>query len=423
MKRFICLAAVAAVCAAALSASGCASAAAPHLRATAASPFGVHARARDGSVPNHVITMVVEDRAGQFDPVVAEPYLDYASVGLKDANAFHAAGIKTMYYTDPNRSHTGTPMYTKDETTFAHDCNNNRILVHGKPVTTYQMDPRSPHLEPLWAAWVASVLNAGYQYDYIFEDATNSIHNESARPCGYTEPSWTAASNANDIALGQHIIYNGLGTLTDGYNKPPPSFLVNPTTDGGMLEDCYVKDSHVWPKAEKVIWANYATTELRMIRAKRMMFCRDLIAFPAASSIDQRQYMYASFLMTYDPSWTILSEKFSTPSNLEIFPEEGLVALEPLIPTPFRITKLETSPWTYGRQYAACYLWGQPIGACATAVNSDVVGTSHPFPWPGVYNHTLVLNGGGILDGGTATVDGPAPPAVIPGDSSVIAIQ
>ena len=368
--------------------------------------------------------MVVEDRAGQFDPVGAKPYLDYASVALKDANAFHAAGIKTIYYTDPNRSHVGTPMYTKDESTFAHDCNGNRIvIVHGKPVTMYQMDVRAPHLEPLWAAWVASVLNAGYQYDYIFEDTTNSIHNESALPCGYTEPIWTAASNANDTALGKPIIYNGLGTLNDGYDKPPTSILVNPTTDGGMLEDCYVKNSHVYPKAQKVIWANYATTELRMIREQRLMICRDLIAFPAETSLDQRLYMYASFLMTYDPSWTILSEKFSTPSHLEIFPEEGLVALNPRIAAPFRITMLETSQWTYGRQYAACYLWGQPIGACATAVNSDDVRTPHPFPWPGVYKHTLVLNGAGILDGGTATADGPAPPAMIPGNTAVIAIQ
>jgi hypothetical protein len=422
MKRFIQLFAIA-VCAAGLSVYGCTSAVAPHLKGTAASPSGAHTRARDLSVPNHVITMVVEDFAGQFDPVEAEPYLDYASVGLKDANAFHAAGIKTMYYTDPNRTHVGTPMYTKDESTFAHDCNNNRILVHGKPVTTYQMDVRSPHLEPLWAAWVASVLNAGYQYDYIFEDTTNSVHNLSAIPCGYTEPSWTAASNANDTALGQHIIYNGLGTLGDGYNEPPPSFLVNPTTDGGLLEDCYVKDSHVFPKAQKVIWANYATTELRMIRAKRLMFCRDLVAFPADQSLDQRMYMYASYLMTYDPSSTVLSEKFSTPSHLEIFPEEGLVALNPIIPKPYRITKLETSHWTYGRQYAACYLWGVPIGACATAVNSDDARTPHPFPWPGVYGHTLVLNGSGVLDGGTATVDGPAPPSMIPGNSAIIAIQ
>ncbi|HEY7979872.1 MAG TPA: hypothetical protein VID19_00190, partial [Candidatus Eremiobacteraceae bacterium] len=91
-----------------------------------------------------MITMVAEDKAGQFDPVRAAQYLDYAGVGLKDANAFHAAGIKTMYYTDPNRSHKGTPMYTHDESTFAHDCNNNRIQVRGKPVTTYQMDVRSP---------------------------------------------------------------------------------------------------------------------------------------------------------------------------------------------------------------------------------------------------------------------------------------
>ncbi len=426
MKRLIAIAAIA-VCAAGLSVSGCASAVAPHLKGTATSPSGRDARARDGSVPNHVITFATEDFAGQFDPVKAAQYLDYVAVGLKDANAFHAAGIKTIYYTDPNRTHKGTPMYTNDETTFAHDCNGNRITLGNKPVTTYQMDPRSPNLEPLWAAWVASTLNAGYEYDYIFEDTSNSIHNNSAVPCGYTLPTWTAASNANDTALGQHIIYNGLGTLTDrfrhGYDQPPPAILLNPTTDGGELEDCYVKDSQTNPKAKTIVWNNYETSELAMVAAKKLFVCRDLIAFPAQDNIAKRIYMYTSFLLTYDPSTSMISEKFDTPSNLEVFPEEGLVALNPLKPEPTTINKLKTAHWTFGRQYANCYLWGQAIGACAPVVNADVPTASHPFPWPGVYSHTLVLSGAGVLDGGVADPTGPAPPDMMSGTTALIAIQ
>jgi len=40
-----------------------------------------------------------------------------------------------------------------------------------------------------------------------------------------------------------------------------------------------------------------------------------------------------------------------------------------------------------------------------------------------VYNHTLVLNGAGVLDGGTASANGPAPAATIAGTSAEIAIQ
>lgn len=409
-----------AACAASLSLAACGSAGSPQPSVVASADHGtLHFAAR-----SHVLTWDWYDSVGLVDPNVAAPYLDYAAVQVNDANKFDAAGIKTIFYTDPNRSHKGTPMYTKDETTFAHDCSNNRIRVGHRPVVTYQMEVRSPNLEPLWGAWVSRVLGSGYNYTYVFEDGANNIHNESGVPCGYTESSWTAASNANDIALGPNlIIYNGLGTLGDGFGEPPPSILLNPTSAGGMLEDCYIKDSQSNPKSKTDVWNNYETTELAMVAAKKLFVCRDLIGFPAQTNIAKRTYMYTSFLLTYDLSTSIISEKFDTPSHLAVFPEEGLVALNPLKPEPTSIDRLKTAHWTFGRQYANCYLWGRAIGACAPVVNADVASASHPFPWPGVYSHTLVLSGAGVLDGGIADPTGPAPPNMLPGSSAVIAIQ
>jgi len=37
--------------------------------------------------------------------------------------------------------------------------------------------------------------------------------------------------------------------------------------------------------------------------------------------------------------------------------------------------------------------------------------------------HTLVQSGGDILDGGTASTVGPAPPTTIPGSTAIIEIQ
>ena len=104
-------------------------------------------------------------------------------------------------------------------------------------------------------------------------------------------------------------------------------------------------------------------------------------------------------------------------------PESELVALNPLIPAPADISGLSTTTYTYGRQYANCYLGGVPIGSCAPVVNADGPKHAHAFPWPGAYSHTLVLNGGGVLDGGTALTNGPAPTALVAGESAVIAIQ
>jgi hypothetical protein len=409
-----------------LALAGCSSAGAPRPGSFSAQSrvfADPRSHVRAFGIPNHVLTLDAYMHAGMVDPVIAAPYLDYAEVQHADANAFDAAGIKTILYTDPNRSYVGSPMYNSDETTFAHDCNGNRILVGHRKITTYQMNVESPNLEPIWAEWVANVVGAGYNYTYIFEDGANNVHNDSAKPCGYTEPAWTAASNANDIALGQTIIYNGLGTLGDGWNKPPPSILLNPTTFGGSLEGCYGNSTVQNPLPKTIVWLNYETTELTMNNAQKHFDCRGLQLFPAKTSLNRRIYMYASFLLTYDLASSDISEKFSTPSNLAVFPEETLVATSPIIPTPTNVNKLKTSHWTYGRQYAACYLWGVFVGSCAAVVNADNPNSPHAFPWPGVYSHTLVLSGAGVLDGGTASVTGPAPPATIPGTSALIAIQ
>jgi hypothetical protein len=90
---------------------------------------------------------------------------------------------------------------------------------------------------------------------------------------------------------------------------------------------------------------------------------------------------------------------------------------------PSSIDQLSQGASVYGRQYKNCYYAGRWIGACASVVNSDYAAASHPMPWTNLYHHTLVLSGGDILDGGTASMNGPAPPSIIPGTSAIIVIQ
>jgi hypothetical protein len=226
-----------------------------------------------------------------------------------------------------------------------------------------------------------------------------------------------------NATLGQTVIYNGLGTLADGVTKPPPSIALNPSVSGGMLEGCYNNVGPTNPLPKKAVWQNFENSELTMAAQRKIFVCRGLSSTPAQLVYDQRLYQYASFLLSYDPASSVISEKFATPSNLEVEPESGLVALNPLIVSPADISGLATSTYTYGRQYANCYLNGQAIGSCAAVVNADESKNAHPFPWPGVYSHTLVLNGAGVLDGGTAKINGPAPGPNIAGTSAIIAIQ
>jgi len=50
-----------------------------------------------------------------------------------------------------------------------------------------------------------------------------------------------------------------------------------------------------------------------------------------------------------------------------------------------------------------CFYAGKLIGSCAVVVNPG----SSTITIPGGYTRSLVLTGGGILDGGTANVNGP----------------
>ena len=130
---------------------------------------------------------------------------------------------------------------------------------------------------------------------------------------------------------------------------------------------------------------------------------------PGASDIASRQFVYASFLLTYDLTTSILFEDYATtPSNLWVYPESELVALNPVVTAPATIAGLEVSLGVYAREYTACFIRGSYVGPCAAVVNSDGT-SSHPFPFPTKYHHAMALAGGGVLDGGTIGTNGAAP--------------
>jgi hypothetical protein len=127
----------------------------------------------------------------------------------------------------------------------------------------------------------------------------------------------------------------------------------------------------------------------------------------ADQSIDLRQYWEASFLLSYDVKSSMVRQKFENPSGFELNPETELVVLDPVVGAPNDVNGLKTSTGAYAREYRSCYIKGSPVGPCAAVVNPDKSSTVG-FPFSN-YHHTLVMNGGGILDGGTISTSGPAP--------------
>ena len=354
-------------------------------------------------------------------PAQAAPYVDALLTVPSTGGIVKAAGILSMLYTDPNRVAPGTPMYTNDETTFAHDCNNSRITVQGSP--DYLMDVHSTHLWSLWPQEVQLFQTWGATWDYIFEDSADEIQTQklSAQPCNFSQSDWTSNTNTMDDNLSLPIIYNGLGLIPTGYSSPGPSIGLNPTTNGGMSEDCY---SGRTPTGYffQPHWSAEENTEITMAQAGKLFVCQSDWYVDAASAVSQRMYQYASFLLTYDRNSQYVKSEFQTPSAVHVMPETQLVATSPLVGTPSNINGLLIGSGLYGREYAACYIGGNYVGPCAALVNPNNPKNFRPlpFPWAGKYHHTLVTAGEGWYDGGTISPTGPAPPSLVAGATGLI---
>ncbi len=359
------------------------------------------------AVPNHVMTADYVATNGGTTKAASTlaPWLNWASTSWQENPDVKAAGIKAMFYTDPNRQQPGDPMYTSDETTFAHTCGGSRIK--STYITSqYLMSPASSSMRTQWKNYVAEESD-GATWDAIFEDDTNDVLYTTATPCDYSAPSWLSSSQGQDSSLSPTpIIYNGL-QIDDQMALNSSSNVL-----GGMYEGCY-SDSTTYPKIwDDPYWLNMENTELAMAKAGKLFICLGRDTTSASSAVDARLYVYASFLLTWAQTSSILWESYGTSSAFNVLPEVKLVAMNPLVAAPTDVSSLKTSGGVYAREYANCYIYGTAVGACATVVNPDRY-NSHSYPYGTKYKHTLTLSGSSVIDGGTVTATGAAPPTTL----------
>lgn len=348
----------------------------------------------------------------------ATPLLTWATIPAQLAPTISARGIKTMFYTDPNRQAVGDTMYGDDSATFEHTCDGQRIVTTalGQDV----MRIHGPDMLALWKTLVASRVAYGH-IDAIFEDNAGGLDEYgtssfSGMPCFYNDSYRLADEKIMETGLGKPVVYNALGGLNG--QGVSTSITLNSSTIGGMFEHCYAQ-TDTKPKVFDWVWRATENTEIQMANERKLFFCMTADRRDAASATDGRQYVYASFLLTYDIGSSILWSGHTSSSGFNVAPETQLVALNPIVPTPSDISGLKTASGLYGREYGACYLKGLPLGPCAFVVNPDYY-NSHAFPYV-KYHHSLVLSGGAILDGGSVSVSGSAPPAAVPPLGSSIA--
>jgi hypothetical protein len=352
----------------------------------------------------------------------AAPYITWAQTGSTSASAISAAGIKTQFYSDPNKTSPGggDPLYSADETTFAHDCNGNRVSDVYNGVTQDVMNVSGSSLQALFVNYVNRMVASGH-FDAVFEDDAGPPMKDtyvtySGTPCSYSDASWLTAGQALNQLPSLPVIFNGLNIFNGQGPSESMAILQSANTIGGSLEHCYSDDSQ--PKMAGWVWQTIENSELEVAADNKLFFCVTRNLSSAASETDPRIYALASFLLTYNPTTSVLWEQYATASGFHVEPESQLVALDPLVPAPSNVSGLQQTGGTYGRQYGQCYYAGNFVGPCAVVVNPT--SSSAPFPFP-QYSHTLVLSGGGVLDGGTAATNGPAPPAsLLPSEAAIV---
>lgn len=394
-----------------------------------ANPRGASVVAAAG-IPSHVLTLTY---LGGYDAprlssyAQAGPWTTWALTGLREARSVADAGIKTIWYTNPNRvsSKDPTRLYDEDETMFAHDCNGQRIRVtKGRGDERYLTDPTSPKLVDRWRKAAQN-----HHFSALFDDtADNVAQGLSAKPCNFDQDDWTKKNIALITALNYPVIYNELAMFRKEarrYVGLSPAIGLNaaPNAIGGELEGCYVTYERREARVGGTAWSLTEGTQLQMARDGKLFVClsRAKRKVAAEDAIDYRLYTYASFLLSFDLRTSMLAEPFYTSaSGINVMPEVALVPTDPMQKVGTDVNVLRTSTGAYGREYAQCYIGGSALGACATVVNSDE--DAHSFPYK-AYKHTLVLSGAGVTDGGSAQPTGPPPPASIPPLTGIIAFK
>ena len=335
-------------------------------------------------------------------------------------SAVKSAGILVKTYGDPDTSGSnhGVTFPVGDE---LKDCSGNVLTVYGgRPLlnqssSTYQTD---------WAnAYNPYFATNGYQFAF-YDNGNAWLSRDGGTPC----PSDTQLQNGVITIIQNSTVpvqYN-TGSLI-GTRKAPAEAISKAEFDNAsnlqyvVSENCYSGEAA--GEARRIVgteWQESEDTELYTPISNRSFQCNSENTTNDGSTLGDRTYAYASFLISFNPQysawgsyWCLNSSDHSsggpyndcnytsTGDSIQIMPEVGFVPLYPLVAAPTsNITTSsvntfeEGSTGVYYREYAACYYRGNLIGHCAAVVNISSSTQNLPT-FSQSYNHTMTIAGYG----------------------------
>jgi len=223
---------------------------------------------------------------------------------------------------------------------------------------------------------------------------------------------------------------------------------IMPANTNVLEEGCYSTDApwlNIARRIQGSDWLQCANTMLYLHAAHHLHVVLPENTTTDSSTIGDRMYAYASLLMDFNPQYSGYQGFWclsSTPcpistgppgsgnstaggTNVIYMPEEGFVALNPVIPTGntlnMSVFESNSYPGLFYREYNSCYYEGALVGACATVVNTSSSTATLPS-FTNTYNATAVLTGYDLFDGGAMTFAGAAPASTIAGTTAEILI-
>jgi hypothetical protein len=380
-------------------------------------------------VPRHVQTAEYLTTTTEINtsPGVYAPYLTWAYAKGDHYGLVRSAGIKTVLYTNPLMPVPSNPYeyplitgsYTNVQ---AKDCSGNAVRTYSG--TGYLTDVTQPSAGTFVNTVISDYVNnlnygnPGYlnPFDLIFVDNANSFYGSSAMPCGYSSSTWTANMDAAIAAEPYPTLMNTL-SVSESAIPGKIAGLQASNVAGGMYEHCY-NDRQWTPEEDAQIQAVNQIKSQGKSPGPAFWCYLDGTSADGSTVIPQRLFAYASFLLTYDPNYSVFQESYaSSPSTFKVMPETGFVPLEP-VSTPASVSDLQTASGAYVQQYSYCYYRGSLVGGCEIAVNPGSSAVSVPNPKN--LMHSVLLSGSGVLDGGSVSFSGPQVTSLDPGTAAIL---
>lgn len=378
-------------------------------------------------VPAHVKTAAIVWGYGGVPTSVpissVKPYVTWVQTGSAYGSQMRAAGLKVDVYMNFWRNYSSdNPAvgYTDLKPGGAHaaaeakTCTGS-VIYDSTYGGGYEADARSSaaagHAQA-FATYMEKLY--GGNYDALFSDDTGAMWGIPL-PCNWSQSTYVSATNSVHASIGKPIFVNTIGASS---NPVAQTAYANATNViGAMCEICYAGNRSGSDYAQTGgTWGQIENAEIAMVQKHKIFWDYARAIGDPSTETPLRKFIYASFLLTYDPNYAMMQTAFKSSHAFPVMPETGLVPMNP-VTTATSVTGYQRSGGAYMREFGACYYRGVNKGKCAVVVNP---GTSTVTVPTSAYGHSLTLSGGGVLDGGSVGFSGGRPTSLAPGSAAIL---